>query len=35
VHAKELTDADVALLRQELKMFLEEFRVMMNTIRKG
>lgn len=35
VHAKELTDADVALLRQELRIYLEEMRIMVNTIKKG
>jgi len=35
ITAKELTDADVAALRQELKFFSEECRIMMNTFRKG
>lgn len=35
ITAKELTDTDVAALRQELKFFSEECRIMMNTIRKG
>ncbi|MBI3550939.1 MAG: hypothetical protein HY077_00350 [Elusimicrobia bacterium] len=29
IHSKELTDADVALLRQELKLFIEEIRIML------
>ncbi len=35
ITAKELTDADVALLRQEIKMFVEEFRIIVNTIKRG
>lgn len=35
VHAKELTDADVALLRQEQRLYIEELRIMVNTIKKG
>jgi chromosome segregation ATPase len=35
ITAKELTDTDVAALRQELKFFLEECRIMINTVRKG
>lgn len=32
--AKELTDNDIAALRQEMRMFLEEFRILFNTVRK-
>lgn len=35
IDAKERTDADVALLRQELKMSLEEFRILINTVKKA
>lgn len=34
IEAKERTDADVALLRQETKMFLEEFRIVANTVKR-
>lgn len=35
VEAKELTDADIALMRQDLKLFMEELKIIRNTIKKG
>lgn len=32
--AKELTDSDIGALRQEMRMFLEEFRILFNTMRR-
>lgn len=35
IEAKELTDADIALMRQDLKLFMEELKIIRNTIKKG
>ncbi len=35
IEAKELTDADIALMRQDLKLFLEELKIIRNTLKKG